>query len=203
MTMVRHRKQRGFILFVVMLFLLAFTLIGAALFSSIIADQAVSGNIKEKARSNEAADTLIDYAQYWLMQPGNAYNGGKWITGLDENTGEDQCQSTPPAGKTPKICYQSIESSNGIERVTDLPWNNASEYIPAYMQIDPSGANSKYVSGIKYYIQFIPCPTSIICLGSNTAMYKITATSRGGNVAATSVIQSVVKLTATSRDIGN
>ena len=198
------KKQKGFILFLVMIFLVIMSLLGVSMFNGFTQDQKTSGNLREKDRAIEVAQTGLDAVQYWLAQPGNAYNGGNWVTGYPALSTTDVCATTPPSGTTPIICATPLTNP------ATSAWASATtSFTPdaTYFTLNPNGGAGTYASNVKYYVQFIPCtglPASsqAACTGQTSALYKVTATAEGGNATATTVIQAIYQVNATSRDIG-
>jgi type IV pilus assembly protein PilX len=174
-------KQKGFILIVSLIFLVLMTILGISMFGGFTQDEMMSGNHREKVRSIEAAQTALNSSEYWMIQPGNTYDGD-WIGPYNTN-----CTTT---SATPVVC------PNALATPTTLPWAVGTPYTPAGMST--AGGPNTYAAAPNYYIQFLGTT------GTNppTAMYQVTAAAQGGNATATAVVQAVYQVTAASRDIG-
>ena len=61
-----RRPQRGFILVMGMMFMLMCTLLGLAMFRSFGLQERVAGNTRDKQRAFEAAQTTLQYGEWWL-----------------------------------------------------------------------------------------------------------------------------------------
>ena len=193
-------KQKGFVLVLVMIFLVIISLLGASMFSGFIKDQKVAANLREKERASEAAQAAIDAAEYWLEQPSTVYNGS-WVTGTDPATGIDQCLETPlsPTSSTPVVCATALTSPATLAWVTNstgfgLALNNAAGAVTS---VSTNGGVDTYASNANVYVQYL----GVTNANPPTAMYQVTATAAGGNATAVAVKQAVFEVQALSRDI--
>lgn len=177
-------KQKGFILFVVMIFLIVMSMLGISMFGGFIKDQKISGNMREKQRAIEAAQTALDSVQFWMLQPGNVYSGN-WNTGVS-------CSSTTQTGSTPVVC------SNLLANPAALPWASSNTYQPPNMNVAAGGGVNTYSSNVNFYLQYMGTSTN----NPPTALYQVTSTAQGGNATAAAVVQSIFQVITTARDIG-
>jgi type IV pilus assembly protein PilX len=176
-------KEKGFILLIVMIFLVVMSMLGIVLFKGFISDENIAANMREKQRAIEAAQTGLDASQYWLGQSGNAYSG-VWNTGVT-------CSATTQTGTTPTIC------SNALATPATLPWPSANTFQPPTMNVSTSGGSNTYAGNVQYYVQYVGS-TSV---NPPTAIYQVTSTAQGGNINAEAVLQGTYQVTASSRDI--
>ena len=174
-------KQKGFILFFALVFLVILSLLGISMFGGFITNQKLVGNFREKSRAVDAAQTALDTAQYWMSQPANTYSGN-WVTGSPCTT----------VSSTPVIC------SNTLANPTTLPWAVYSAFTPSGMTVNASGGANSYAAGVNYYIQFMGTTSA----NPPTAVYQVTSTAQGGNAQAVAVLQAVYQVQALARDIG-
>ena len=120
-------RQNGFTLIVSLIFLVMMTMLGLAMFSGFTLDETMAGNLREKSRAFDAAQTAINSAEYWLAQPGNATIGSTCSTALT----------------TPQVC------SNALANPTTLPWVNAG------ISVTPASGAGSYAANPTYYIQYL------------------------------------------------
>lgn len=170
-------KQKGFTLIVSLIFLVLMTLIGLTMFKSFTTDQMIAGNLREKSRAFYAAESALNYAKFWLTQPGNATTG-------------TTCSGMSNA---PLVCNTALTSP------TTLPWTTGINYTPPWMQVNAAGGTGTYAAQPTYYIQYIPAPTST----SMASYYLITAAAQGGNANSVAVLQVVYKISSTTSNAGN
>ncbi len=173
-------KQKGFILIASLFFIVILTLIAISMFGGFTADESMSANYREKARSLDAVQTALNYSALWLGQPGNTYTGD-WITGTNCST----------VSATPVICSNTLANPS-----TPNLWSSYVSYLPTGLTVDALGGMNTYASQPSYYIQYLGQTSA------TTALYMVTATAQGGNATATAVVQVVYQVTATSRNIG-
>lgn len=190
----KHHKsnQGGFTLLASLIFLVLLTILGISMFSGFTQDQLMAGNMREKNRALDSAQTILNSAQSWMAVPGNTYVGGGWITGQN-------CTSLAPITVSNTLNNQ-IVCSSGISNPTTLPWTGFSMNLtPSQMSISSTGGVNTYAGNPSYHIQYIGTT------GSNppTAIYKVTATGQGGNSDAVAVVQAVYEIKAKSLDISN
>lgn len=177
-------KQKGFVLFAVMVFLIVMSLLGISMFGGFIKDQKISGNMREKQRAIEAAQASLDSVQSWMQQPDNLYLGS-WRMGV-------VCDATTQVGATPVVC------SNALPSPATLPWGSSQTFAPPNMTVVPSGGANSYASNVGYYVQYLgETPKN-----PPSALYKVTATAQGGNATAAAVVETIFEVTVTARDIG-
>jgi type IV pilus assembly protein PilX len=67
--------QRGIALISALLLLLVVTIMALAMFRSYGVQEMISGNVREKQRALQAAETAQAFAEFWLSQPGNIAAG--------------------------------------------------------------------------------------------------------------------------------
>lgn len=171
----KRQQQKGFVLFVVMIFLIVMSLLGVSMYSGFIKDQKMAGNMREKQRAIEAAQANLDMVENWL-QTTNLYEGG-WRLAVACNS------STQVASATPVIC------SNALDNPTTLPWASAQTFTPpsTTMAVAAGGGANTYTSNPQYYVQEMDHT-------DNTAWYKVTATAQGGNATAATVIETIYEV---------
>lgn len=181
----KRQEQKGFVLFVVMIFLIVMSLLGISMFKGFINDQKNSGNVREKQRAIEAAQASLDSIEYWMQQEDNVYQGG-FATGI-------VCDTNTQVGVKPIICSNAL-----INPATPSSWGSFQTFTPstAMLPVNASGGQNNYASNPNYYIQYLGTSSQ------NIAMYKVTSTAQGGNATAATVLETIFEVKFTSRDIG-
>ncbi|MDD5297928.1 MAG: PilX N-terminal domain-containing pilus assembly protein [Rhodocyclaceae bacterium] len=174
-------KQQGFILIAALVFLVIMTLIGVAMFNGFTQDEAMSGNYREKARALDAAQTALDAAESWMVQPGNTFTGN-WVTGTN-------CTGV---SSTPVVC------SNAVQNPATSSWASYVTFTPPGMTVNTTGGANTYISNTKYYIQYL----GVTSANPPASLYQVTSTAAGGNATAVAVVQAVYEVQAGSTDIG-
>ena len=178
--------QNGFVLFVVMTFLVVMSVLGISMFGGFIKDQKMSGNLREKQRAIEASETSVDAVQYWMQQPGNLFTG-VWNTGI-------ACSTTTQSGPIPVVC------SNELANPASLPWSSYNTFQAPNMTVSATGGVNSYASMVNFHVQFLG--PSGIGPSNTTAYYKVTSAAQGGNVAAAAVVETIFQITVNARDVG-
>lgn len=178
----KKQEQKGFVLFVVMIFLIMMSMLGITMFGGFIKDQKMSGNMREKQRAIEAAQAGMDNAQAWLQTEDSVYQGG-FATGV-------ACDANTFTGSTTPIVCNNALSTPGT-----LPWPASQTFSHATIDVQSSGSN-KYASNVGYYVQFLGTSSQ------NVALYKVTSTAQGGNATAAAVLETVYEVKFVSRDVG-
>lgn len=155
------------------------TMLGLAMFSGFITNQMIAGNHREKSRAFDAAQTAMNYGEYWLSQPGNV------VTGAGTPISGTTCSSMTT---TPQVC------SNALSNPTVLPWTAGVNYTPSGMST--SGGQDTYATNPTYYIQYLGQQATAVSL------YQVTTAGQGGNVNSVAVLQSVYQITVQTTNLG-
>lgn len=180
----KRQQQQGFVLFVVMIFLIVMSLLGISMFSGFIKDQKMAGNLREKQRAIEVAQANLDMVASWLQVTTNVYEAG-WALPV-------VCDTSNQVGTNPVIC------SNALANPTSLPWSSSQTFQPpsSTLNVVAGGGSNSYASSPNYYLQEMSHT-------DNTAYYKVTSTAQGGNATAVTVLETIYQVTCQSCSIGN
>jgi type IV pilus assembly protein PilX len=168
----RRRHDAGFVLIASLLILVVLTIIAVAMFRSFGLQELMAGNLREKTRAIEAANSALSYAEWWLNQ---------------NNTGTGvSCTAAPsPAGAT-RVCSNQLSSPATLSN-----WVTASTYTLPNSTVSTSGGQGTYYASPQFYIQYLgPDATK------NATVYLVTALGYGGNANAVAVVQSTYAFTA-------
>lgn len=177
-------RQHGIALVSAMLILVMLTLLALSMFRGFGLQQKIAGNVLEKSRAFEAAQSALLYGEFWLSE------------NLVANTGV-------PCTTTITI------ASDADMRVCDTPlatpsdpasWGGGSTYTPAGMQVK-AGGGAILNSNSNPDINYASAPALHIAylgLGPNgvDALYAVTGVGYGGSNTSAAVVQSVIRKTA-------
>ncbi len=161
-------RQRGMVLVTSLLLLIVVTLLAISMFRSFGLDEKIAGNVREKQRALNAAETAEQYAEYWLAS-GNGVSAVA-CTGLVASTVGQVC-TTPLASFT-----------------ATLPWTIGVTYLPTAptaMNVTTSPAQGTYYYTPVFYITYLG-PTG----SGNGKIYQIDAAGYGGSPDTAAVVES-------------
>jgi type IV pilus assembly protein PilX len=106
--------QRGVVLVSSLLLLIVVTIIALSMFRSFGIQEKIAGNMREKQRALQAAESAQVYAEVWLTA--NAGTSAPCTTMLNANQGEGQ------------ICSNALPAVPGLD-VTQVPWKIAGQPV--------------------------------------------------------------------------
>ncbi len=114
------RKENGIVLVSSLLLLLVVTIMSLAMFRSFGLQERIAGNMREKQRALQAANSAQLYAEWWLATQSPAPNAvGNQIA----SSATLACTTTADAAAVGgQICSNSLINS-GVT-VTNVPWNS-------------------------------------------------------------------------------
>lgn len=179
------QTECGFILLSSLLLLILLTILGIAMSKSFGMQELMAGNQREKTRAFEAAQSALNYAEWWLNQGNNTQGSNANCTGI--STSLVICGSN--SGTPPHYNNNTPASTNNDPTQLDSAtgaWVTGYAYQPTNMQISASGGVGKFYAKPMINIQYLGTNAST---GGN--MYQITALGFGGNVDAVAVVQSI------------
>nr|WP_093246789.1 pilus assembly protein [Variovorax sp. EL159] len=176
-------RERGFALIVGMLFLVILTVLSVGMFRSFNLQERIAGNTREKERALEAAESALQYGEWWLSQ-GNGSTGNVCAGQLDANTLSQM-----------QVC------SNMIAKPTALPWANRADYLPPSMKVATGGGiaasgdiNYNAKPGLSIgYLGLSPDGKSLL--------YQVSAFGYGGSTTAAAVVQSTYQVTGGNKPL--
>jgi type IV pilus assembly protein PilX len=166
------RRQRGIVLITALLLLIVVTLLAVTMFRSFGLDEKIAGNVREKQRALNAAETAEQYAEYWLASGA----GGAVAT----------C-TTVVASTVGQIC------SNALTNPVALPWQYSGANVgvtylptaPTAMNVTTTPAQGSYYYTPIFYITYLG-PTG----SGNGKIYQIDAAGYGGSPDTAAVVES-------------
>jgi type IV pilus assembly protein PilX len=167
-------RERGMVLVTTLLLLIVVTLIALAMFRSFGLDEKMAGNVRDKQRALNTAETAEEYAEYWLL-----YNGTS-ITPAS-------C-SAVVAASTGQIC------TNALASPATLPWTASVTYTPptSATPITITGTTPEaggYFAAPAYYITLLGTTSA----GAKTT-YQIDAVGYGTSPDSVAVVETTYVL---------
>jgi type IV pilus assembly protein PilX len=183
------RSQRGFILIMGLMFMLMCTLLGLAMFRSFGLQERMAGNTRDKQRAFEAAQSALQYAEWWLRS--GAVTAPVLCSGVTNGNAvaEMRVCDAPPV-PPPATSAQ-------------LPWPARTEYLPPAMVVQGGGGVVSDGSDVRY--QAKP-GLQVHYLGLTNEgtgfLYRVSAYAYGGNADTAAVVQSTYKLGSAVKDLG-
>ena len=181
------KPQRGMVLVTSLLLLLVVTILAMSMFRSMGLDEKIAGNMRDKQRALNAAETAEQFAENWLSQ-GNGSNGINCTAIVNGNA------------NPPQVCSNSLASIATGNNVAALPWPAGVQYLPAVtssMNVT-SVNNPDYYSGTPiFYIYYMG--TTPGGLGS---VYQIDAAGFGGTANTAAVVESTFLVQSSVKDLG-
>jgi type IV pilus assembly protein PilX len=179
-------SQRGMVLITALLLLIVVTILAVGLFRSFGLDEKIAGNVREKHRAVNAAETAEEYAEWWLA---NGYAGsgtGTTCTGL-------------VAAAVGQVCSNAMTNAAAVP----MPWSIGVTYAaPPSMAITPTdgpslGQQNTYYYAPTFYISYLG--TSPNGLGT---VYQIDAAGYAGSPDTAAVIETTYLVQQSSKDLG-
>ena len=174
----KRSKQQGSVLIIGLIFMLVLTLLSISMTRTLTMQESIAGNTREKQRSFEAAQSALEYGEWWLSS-----GGGTPIECVGTNLAT--------AANAMRVCNLPPGS------VQTLPWAIRTDYQPPSMTVDLTGGLSangdiNYRAMPGMYINY---------LGPNAAdpksqVYQISGFGYGGSATAASVVQSTYQMSS-------
>jgi len=115
-----QQREYGFILITSMLMLVMLTILGVSMGKSFGLQELIAGNQREKIRAFGAAESTLNYAEWWLNQPNNAGTGTN-CTGVTT---------------TPIVCSNALANPTVLDSITHR-WLVGVNYTPLICQFPP------------------------------------------------------------------
>ncbi len=192
------RSQRGVVLISSLLLLLVVTIMALSMFRSFGMQEKIAGNVREKQRALQSANSAQQYAEWWLanqsgavfavsMGSGSAADVVCTTTTIDANTG------------TPQICNQTMMAQFGVAPAS-WPINNGgigAAYTPPSMNVTNSAAPDYYATRPHFYIADIGIPAS-----GHGEVFQIDAYGYGLSNTAIAVVESTVAVVCLVCNLG-
>lgn len=192
----RGARQRGFVLIASLLLLIVVTILALNMFRSFGVQEKIAGNVREKQRALQVAESAQQYAEYWLL---NYEVSNASANGLVDYTAS--CSGLTAVGQSPQICENDLATSVTAGSTSVVPWmiggsevgflyNSANN---ALQQSTTPGASTFY--GLpRFYISYLGQSPD----GNGSAIYRIDAWGYGSSTSTVSEVESVYEIELTS-----
>jgi type IV pilus assembly protein PilX len=184
-------KQQGFILVAGLILLVVVTLLSLSILRGQDAQERVAGNSRDKQRAYEAAQSALQYGEWWLSQATRPLPQA--VCASEVVNGND------PANMT--VC--ALAPTTDIHL---LPWPYRIEYHPPGLVVSTDGGlaaggdiNYQGLPGL--YIQALGAGKSVT--EPAPQLYQITAYGYGGNPDTVAVVQSTYQVAGQIGNAGN
>jgi type IV pilus assembly protein PilX len=198
----RKTAQRGFVLISSILLLTVMTLLALAMFHSFGIQELIAGNVREKQRALQSAESAEQYAELWLTAPGNIVSNS--IDCTTTGVGLVAYNATSVA----YICMQPLASITTALNVSTVPWMVSGHEVGfAFFPGATSGAGSggtntgdMTVSTTGILNSYYQAPRFYIGLVSSSAIqavYRIDAWNYAATTTTPAVIESNYVVTCT------
>jgi type IV pilus assembly protein PilX len=185
------KSQRGMVLVTSLLLLLVVTMLAVGMFRSMGLDEKIAGNMRDKQRALNAAETAEQYAESWLSL-GNGSNGINCTGLVNANIGQVQ------------VCSNTLQSSVLNNDVTVVPWTIGAapvgvSYLPSVTaSMNVTAPGSDYYSGTPtFYIAYLGSTP-----GGLGSVYQIDAAGFGGTANTAAVVESTFLVQSSVKDLG-
>lgn len=183
------RRERGYTLIIGLLLLLVLTLFAVGMFRSSGLQERIAAGTRDKQRALEAAQSALQYGEWWLGQPSSSLSS---VTCASPNNGNILANM--------RVC------SAAVNNPTSLPWGIGSTYTPPAMTASGGGGMagaSSPAGDINYaavpglYISYVG-PRS----DGLAQLYQVTAYGYGGDATTAAVVQSTYQISSGVKDLG-
>lgn len=194
------QRQRGIVLISSLLLLLVVTIMALSMFRGFGMQERIAGNVREKQRALQAANSAMQYAEWWLQSQsgatfavaqGNAFAADQSCTAatIDANTG------------TPMICTPTTGLA-AIAGTTPALWPTSAQgvgaaYTPPNMNVTNQALPNFYPARPHFYIQDLG-----VLASGHGEVYKIDAYGYGLTNTAIAVVESTVAIVCTVCNVG-
>jgi type IV pilus assembly protein PilX len=187
--------QRGVVLISAILLLVVMTLLALAMFRSFGIQELIAGNVREKQRAVQSAESAAQYAELWLTAPGNIL------------TNSVDCSTTSvgligyTSTAVPYICMKPVASIAAAGNAATVPWkaNNTEVgfvFFPGPntgveaggtgtgdMTVSATGISNSYYQAPRFYI-------GLVSSSATQALYRIDAWNYAATPATSAVVES-------------
>ena len=187
-------RQRGLVLITSLLLLVVVTILAIGMFRSFGLDEQIAGNVRDKQRALNAAETAEQYAESYLSS-GNAASA-------------TTCAGPPVSYTVGQVCSTTLQLQ-GIDPAS-LPWMVGGAKVgvtyaptgPTPMPMSSSqmaGGSNTYSQTPMFYIGFLSTGTAN---GVITNVYQIDAVAYGGSANTSAVVEATYQVQTSTKNLG-
>jgi type IV pilus assembly protein PilX len=184
----RRGGQHGIALITCLLLLVMLTLLAISMFRGYGLQQKLAGNTREKQRAFEAAESALQYGEYWLPV-GVPGTGAPCTTSVAISTDADV-----------RACSNELANPGDPDN-----WVGAMTYTPDAMKVASGGgvatdgngnADINYAKIPGLYIAYLGLSPD-----STQMLYRVTGAGYGGSSGTTAVVQSVYAVSSSVKSL--
>jgi type IV pilus assembly protein PilX len=186
--------QRGIALITALLLLLVITILGLSMFRSFPTQEKIAGNVREKGRAVHAANSALQFAEWWLI---NNVSSGDVVCGVQAQLLNGN--APVPEGQ---ICSNPLytlppQPAGLVPSVTNVPWLGGLtgvKYIPPGMTVGTgnpilTAGDSAYAGAPVFYIADLGAAGD-----AQGEAYQIDAYAYGGSTTTVAVVESIYEV---------
>ncbi len=184
-------RQRGVVLISSLLLLLVVTIMALAMFRNFGIQEKIAGNMREKQRALQAAESAQVYAEQWLIT-NSTTTAVVCSSQLNANIGQGQ------------ICSNKLWTA--VLDITNVPWQIGTQnvgvtYLPPGMNVAAASVSStnSYFSAPSFYISDVGASADTSVPGE---VFQIDAVGYGGNGNTAAVVESTYVVYSSSSNHG-
>jgi type IV pilus assembly protein PilX len=178
MTLICTGRQRGVALVTSLLLLVIITILALSMFRSFGTQEKIAGNLREKERALHAANSAVQYAEWWLTRTNNTAAGAIACT--------VSLAATPTSGQ---ICNQTPQQALW-DPTQPSQWPAQVTYAPPGMLFVATGpGNPPYFATPAFWI----ADRGVSADGSGEA-YQIDAYGYGSAASTVAVVESAYEI---------
>lgn len=181
-------SQRGIVLVSSLLLLIVVTIMALSMFRSFGTQEKIAGNLREKHRAVQAAESAEQYAEWWLNN--NASSTPAVCNNLlSANIGQGQ------------ICSNKLSAADS--GILTVPWQFGGvdvgvTYKPPTMTVTTTSAVNTYYDTPRFYIADMGTSADPSIPGE---IYQIDSVGFGGTTSATAIVESTFAVYVTSKNL--
>lgn len=181
--------ESGYILVVSLVVMILLAIIALSLLGSNTIQELIAGNLSEKTRALQAANSALNYAEGWVAQNPSA---GIACTAGTTSTTPVVCNITSPALGTLNPNDLTVLTSDGAAIGT--------VFQPTGMTVSANGGTNTVYQLPRFYIQYVGLVSDSGGTVTGT-LYKITAAGYGGNANAVASVQAYYRVYSQATDV--
>lgn len=176
--------QCGIALVTSLLLLLVVTIFALSMFRSYGVQEKIAGNVREKQRALQAAESAQSLAEWWLAGGSSNVNAPVVCGGAPQNV-------TSVAGNgLIQVC------SNALHNAASANWPTGFLYSPGGQMNNGLNTDPSYFALPQFYIS----DTGAGAAGGE--VYRVNALGYGGTANAVAVVESTISMTTKVKDLG-
>jgi type IV pilus assembly protein PilX len=185
-------KQRGMVLISSLLLLMVVTIFAMSMFRSFGVEERIAGNTRDKERARSAANTALQYAEWWITQ-NNWTNTTTCAPAVLVAPTQGQICNPP---QLPNV-FNIVALNAAVPNVANVPWLSGvqeigTKYTPPGMNVTNAAAADYYFGPPRFYISYI----NNFYLGSHCGnVYQVDAWAYGGSPNTVAVVESQFEIT--------